>query len=249
MIIYLKTDTMKLKRITSLIAIFALVLSSAITFAQKTEDRKVSSFESISLSIAAKVYVSQNEKTSLTIKGYEDDLDEIITEVDGSTLKIKRKKSKGWNWNSSSFKKVEVYISSPNVENLRISGSGNIIAETPIKSGSVNYSISGSGNIIIDKLKADNVECHISGSGDIGLKGECKDELEIHISGSGDIEAGFFEARSVDVHISGSGDCKVFASEKITARVSGSGDIYYRGNPEYVDSKSAGSGKIKSLSE
>jgi Protein of unknown function (DUF2807). len=240
---------MKSKRITSLIAIFALVLSSTIAFAQKTEDRKVSSFESISLSIAAKVYVSQNEKTSVKINGYADDLDEIVTEIDGSTLKIKRKKNKGWNWNNRSFKKVEIYISTPNVEDLRISGSGNIIAKTPIQSGSVNYAISGSGNIIIDKLKADNVECHISGSGDIRLKGECQDELEIHISGSGDVEAGYFEAKSVDVRISGSGDCKVYASEKINARVAGSGDIYYRGNPEYVDSKSAGSGSIKSVRE
>ncbi|PXY00902.1 DUF2807 domain-containing protein [Marinifilum breve] len=240
---------MKSIRITSLIAVFALVLSSTIAFAQKTEDRKVRSFESISLSISAKVYVSQNEKTSVKIKGYSDDLDEIITEVDGSTLKIKRKKNRGWNWNSRSFKKVEVYISTPNVENLRISGSGNIIAKTPIESGSVDYAISGSGNIIIDKLKAENVECHISGSGDIRLKGECKDELEIHISGSGDIEAGNFEAKVADIHISGSGDCKVYASGSITARVAGSGDIYYRGNPKDVNCKSVGSGSIKSIGE
>lgn len=240
---------MKSIRITSLIAVFALVLSSTIAFAQKTEDRKVRSFESISLSISAKVYVSQNEKTSVKIKGYSDDLDEIITEVDGSTLKIKRKKNRGWNWNSRSFKKVEVYISTPNVENLRISGSGNIIAKTPIESGSVDYAISGSGNIIIDKLKVENVECHISGSGDISLKGECKEELEIHISGSGDIEAGNFEAKVADIHISGSGDCKVYASESITARVAGSGDIYYRGKPKDVNCKSVGSGSIKSIGD
>ncbi|NOU58914.1 head GIN domain-containing protein [Marinifilum caeruleilacunae] len=238
---------MRSKRITSLIAVFALVVSSTIAFAQKTENRKVGSFESISLSIAAKVYVSQENNTSVKIKGYSDDLEEIITEVDGSTLKIKRKKNKGWGWNSRSFKKVEVYISTPNVEDLRISGSGNIIAKTPIESGSIDYSISGSGNIIIDQLKADNLECHISGSGDIRLKGACKDEFEIHISGSGDIEAGYFEAKSVEVRISGSGDCKVYASERINARVAGSGDIYYRGQPKYVDSKSAGSGSIKSV--
>ncbi|WP_421917961.1 head GIN domain-containing protein [Marinifilum sp.] len=240
---------MKSKGITSLLAIFVFILSSTIASAQKTEDRKVRSFESISLSIAAKVYVSQDNKTSVKIKGYLDDLDEIITEVEGSTLKIKRKKNKGWGWNSRSLKKVEVYISTPDVENLKISGSGNIIAKTPIRSGSVDYAISGSGNIIIDELKADNLECHISGSGDIRLKGVCKDELEIHISGSGDVEAGYFEAKSVMVRISGSGDCKVYASERINARVAGSGDIYYRGNPEYVDSKTAGSGSIKSVGE
>lgn len=239
---------MNTKRLTSIIAVFALVLSSTFAFAQETEDRKVDSFESISLSIAAKVYVKQNDKTSVVIKGYTGDLEKIITEVEGSTLKIKRKKNKSWGWKDS-FKKVEVYISTPNVEDLRISGSGNIIAKTPIKSGSVDYSISGSGNIIIEKLMAENVECHISGSGDIRLKGECNNDLEIHISGSGDVEAAYFEAKDVSIRVSGSGDCKVYASKSIDARVAGSGDIYYRGKPDHVNSKSAGSGSIKSIGE
>lgn len=240
---------MKIKRITSLVAIFAFLLSGSLLYAQKTENRKVDSFESISLSISAKVYVVQENNTSVKIKASADDLEEIITEVDGSTLKIKRKKTKSWGWNNYNFKKVEVYISTPNVEDLRISGSGNIIAKSAIKSGSVDYSISGSGNIIVDDLAAKSVDCHISGSGDIKLEGNVDDELEIHISGSGDVEADHLRAKDVDIHISGSGDCRVYATDRLQARVAGSGDIYYRGKPDYVNSKAAGSGKIRSIED
>lgn len=235
---------MNQKHFTLLVAISILCISSL--FAQKKENRKIDSFESLSLSTAAHVYIKQADHTSLRIEGDEDRLKNIITVVEGNTLKIKRKKSKRWNWNESA-KDVRIYISSPKFEDIRISGSGNIIAKTPIKSNNVEYRISGSGNIVIDDLHVDKIECHISGSGDIHLEGEHANELEIRIAGSGDVEANRLKTKKVEVRIAGSGDCNVYASESIDARIAGSGDIYYRGNPKNVSSNSAGSGKIKSI--
>jgi len=236
---------MNTKRITSLLAIFAFVLSSSLIFAQKTENRNVGSFESISLSIHAKVFVSQGNSTSLKIKGNAGDLSEILTEVDDLTLKIKRKKT-SWGWNKS-FKKIEVYITTPNIRNLKISGSGNIIAQTPIHTFGAEYIISGSGKVIIDDLHAKSVNCKISGSGDINLKGSGVENVDINISGSGNVNASNLEAENVSIRVSGSGDCRVFASKSLDARVAGSGDIYYRGKPEKLETKSLGSGSIKSV--
>ena len=64
------------------------------------------------------------------------------------------------------------------------------------------------------------------------------------VSGSGDISAYDLKAVSVYANIVGSGTIKITTSNKIKARVSGSGDIYYKGKPKYVDSKSIGSGDI-----
>ncbi|MBP6585664.1 MAG: DUF2807 domain-containing protein, partial [Flavobacterium sp.] len=49
------------------------------------------------------------------------------------------------------------------------------------------------------------------------------------------------------VNVSGSGDIKVNCTEFIEARVAGSGDIEYKGNPKKVDTKVAGSGTIKMI--
>ncbi|RUT73505.1 head GIN domain-containing protein [Ancylomarina longa] len=236
---------MNTKRITSLLSIFAFVLSSSLIFAQKTENRNVGSFESISLSIHAKVYLNQGNSTSLKIKGNADDLEKILTETDGSTLKIKRKKA-SWGWNKS-FKRIEVYITTPTVRNLTISGSGNIITQTPIHTDDAEYVISGSGKLIVDDLHAKSVNCTISGSGDINLKGNGVEDVEINISGSGNVNAANLEAENVSIRVSGSGDCKVFASKSLNAKVAGSGDIYYRGKPEKLETKSLGSGSIKSV--
>ncbi|MCB0432791.1 MAG: DUF2807 domain-containing protein, partial [Mangrovimonas sp.] len=45
-------------------------------------------------------------------------------------------------------------------------------------------------------------------------------------------------------YISGSGDIDVVSNSQIKARVSGSGSVEYRGNPELKDTKVAGSGRI-----
>lgn len=237
---------MKTQKFVAIIALFSFILSGSMVFAQKTENREVRDFNSISLSIHAKVFITQDNSTSVKIKGDADDLDEIITEVEDGTLKIKRKKNKSWGWNNS-FKSIEVYVTSATIKNLKISGSGNIVAKSSIKTDNANYAISGSGNIFIEDLSAENIECHISGSGDINLEGNGLQELEIHISGSGNVNAGHLKSENVSVRVSGSGDCKVYATKNLNARVAGSGDIYYRGKPESVDSKSAGSGSIKSI--
>ncbi|WP_180335715.1 head GIN domain-containing protein [Labilibaculum filiforme] len=237
---------MNTKSIASLLAIFALVFTGSMVTAQKTETRTIGSFESISLSIQAKVFITQENSTSVKIKGDADDLEEIITEVEDGTLKIKRKKNKSWGWNSS-FKNIEVYISSSQIKNISVSGSGTIQAKSTIETDDAKYVISGSGNIFIEDLVATNAACHISGSGDIHLKGELIEALEIHISGSGNVDAGYLKTENVDVHVSGSGNSKVYVTKKLTARVAGSGDIYYRGKPDSIDSKSAGSGSIKSI--
>lgn len=216
------------------------------TIAQQKEKRSIDSFESISLSIHADVHLRQADNTSLEIEGPESLLQEVETVVEGSTLKI-RFKDRWFRWKDS-HKKLIVFLSSPEIKNLKISGSGTIKAETPIKTDYADYSISGSGNIIIDDLMARNIECSISGSGDISLKGEVDDELKISISGSGDIDAAKLKSKIVSVQVSGSGDCRVYATEDLKARVAGSGDIYYYGKPN-VDAKTAGSGKIKSISK
>ena len=83
----------------------------------------------------------------------------------------------------------------------------------------------------------------ISGSGDITLNGKTTD-FEVRVSGSGDVNAYDLSALNVTANVSGSADIEVTATEMIQARVSGSGDISYRGNPKKIDTKSSGSGDI-----
>ncbi len=209
--------------------------------AQKKEVRTVDKFDGIDLGASADIKLTQGTPQSITIEGRAKDVDKIITETDGSNLKI-RTKSGSWNMN-----KVTIYITVENVKELNVSGSGSIVAQTAINGNDLAFHVSGSGSIAMSDLKAVNLSSHISGSGSIKLSGKGVTKMhEMHISGSGDVTVNELPTEEVSVHISGSGDCKVNASNKLVARVSGSGNVYYSGKP-VVDANVSGSGKIKEM--
>ena len=247
----LKTFNMKTsgKSKTVLSIFYSLFLSVILisggsrALAQEKETRDVGSFSSISLSIPADIYLTQENDTKVVIEAEQKILDLIRTEVVGDNLKIKLKTGK---WYIRGNKHIKIYVSTPDVEGLFLSGSGNIKAETQIKTESFDFAISGSGNIMIDDLVASDIEGHISGSGDIDLSGsKTAETMEISISGSGDLFAENLKVNSVEIRISGSGTCKVFAVSELEVSVSGSGSVYYKGTP-MVNAKVSGSGKVRS---
>ena len=81
-------------------------------------------------------------------------------------------------------------------------------------------------------------------SGDVTLKGSTNN-LEAGVTGSGDFYGFDLEVNDTDVSVTGSGDAKVVCNVNLKARVTGSGDIVYKGNPKTEDTKVAGSGSIK----
>lgn len=83
----------------------------------------------------------------------------------------------------------------------------------------------------------------LAGSGNITLKGTTNN-LSANLAGSGDIHSFNLETNHAVVSVAGSGDIEVVSNETLKARVSGSGDIQYKGNPIEKDSKVSGSGNI-----
>lgn len=222
----------------SVILTMIFVLSTQVLHAQK-QTRQVDDFNSISLSISADVVLTQGSK-SVAIEGNADDLEKVITEVDGNILRIKKEKK------SRIKGKVTVYVSTPDLKTLSLAGSGNIIAKNKLLVSDLKCSVAGSGNIELFNLTAQNVEVSIAGSGDVGLKGKCNNQLSVHVAGSGDTDMKHFEANEVTVSIAGSGDVSVFAKSKLTVSITGSGDVYYKGKPSLMTSI-MGSGSINTI--
>ena len=208
-----------------------------------TEERNVGSYDEISVSGWFDVELISGEEGRLTLHGEENLLEYLITEVKNGKLEIKTRK--GYNLQSSSWKSGGIRVSVP-VEDVRavsMSGSGDVRGKTKLVSDYMEVVMSGSGDMELE-IESDEMDVTLSGSGDMGLEGSCG-KLQVRVSGSGDVNAYGLSAREVEAVVSGSADIEVTATEFIKARVSGSGDIHYRGNPEKIDSKTSGSGSIQ----
>jgi len=238
--------TMKKKlfaTVLSFVFILSFVLSAAGQSDNKKEEREVSGFSEISISIAANVYLSQGDEEKLVLEGDEDALEKIETEVHGNTLKIKHDGM----FNFGSIKKVNVYLTAKQIDEISIAGSADLEARTKISSDEMDLNVSGSGQIEIGDLETGEIDASISGSGEIKLAGlKSVRELELSISGSGDLEAENLEIEEAEIAVSGSGSAKVHVSKDLEVDISGSGKVYYKGSP-VVNADISGSGKVRTL--
>ncbi|MEP7155804.1 MAG: head GIN domain-containing protein [Betaproteobacteria bacterium] len=128
---------------------------------------------------------------------------------------------------------------------IGIAGSGDVMIAT-LDSKLVDASIRGSGDIRLQSVQAGQVNISVKGSGDVYAAGNA-DKVDVEIHGSGDVRARKLIAREAGVKIVASGDAQVHANEKLTASVSGSGDIRYAGSPASINRSVKGSGTIEAL--
>ncbi len=208
-----------------------------------TIERSTGDYESVAVSGWFDIELIEGSEGEIKIHGEENLLEHIITEVKDGTLEIKVEK--GVQLQPSSWKKDGgIFITVPveEIEGVALSGSGDITSKKILKAERFSTSMSGSGNITLE-VETNSLETSMSGSGDIDLRGKAS-RFDVRISGSGDVQAFGLEAEEVEATVSGSADIEVTVHDTLIARVSGSGDIRYKGDPKKVDSKSSGSGDI-----
>ncbi len=238
----MKTKLVKTITITTALIFGLLSISAYAASDNKKETRKVDAFDEIALSIPADLYLTQGSKTEVVIEADEDVLEKIITEVDGDMLKIKFEK---W-YTYKGIGEINVYVTTSDINKIVVSGSGDVIAKSAIKTDKIAFVISGSGSIMMSDLAVRDVYAIISGSGDIDISGKSiANELDAKVTGSGDFESTNLEFKEADLTITGSGSIRAFVSDELDATITGSGRIYYKGKP-IIDANITGSGKIKS---
>ncbi len=223
----------------SFLALTLVVACSINQLSGQEENRDVSGFNSISFILPGTLEIVQGTKESLVLKGSVEDLEKIITKVEGEELKIYTK-SHGVNLSD-----VRIYITVVNLDELNIAGSGDVSIKNALTGNDFELNLSGSGDVYCNRIEVSELEINLAGSGDVTIAGKVN-EVEISVAGSGDVTADELESEEAEVSIAGSGSVKVWATKKLESSIVGSGDVYYKGNP-LVDSDTIGSGSIRSL--
>lgn len=207
-----------------------------------SQDRDVSGFSSVQSSGSFDVYLSSGTAQAVRVEA-EDNLQSYIeTTLDGNELEIDTKDG----YRLRPNKPVKIFITSPDFTKVRLSGAGDIVSQNRIVGKEkIELGVSGSGNIKVD-LDAPAVDAEMSGSGNINLSGMAK-RFDCGLSGSGNISATDLKTEEASIRISGSGNADVFASEKLNVKVTGSGDVRYKGGAQQVSSNITGSGSVKKM--
>lgn len=203
---------------------------------ETSEGRITNSFEKVKSSGAFDVHITNGDEFEVVVNAEQNVIPYIETYVSGNTLNID---IRGMH-NIKNSLPMEIYVTTPNLEGLKLSGSG-VITTDYFYSNSFDVSISGSG-YISTAIEAKKVEAKISGSGKLVLAG-IADDVKFDISGSGKIDSYDLAVKNCAAKISGSGDMWVNAENNLYANISGSGNIFYYGDPN-VESNISGSGNL-----
>lgn len=207
------------------------------------EERQLGEFTHVEVSGSMDVYITQGSSRGLTIEAEDNIVPLVETEVNGGELEIRFKR----NTNIRTHKQVKVYLTTPVLEGLNLSGSGDVEVKSHFTSaGSVEVNLSGSGDVSAS-FDAPELNVSLAGSGNIDLKGQTRD-LHISIAGSGNCEADELLAETAEVNIAGSGNADVHASRDLKVSSLGSGNVRYKGAPSLNVNK-LGSGTVRKLGE
>ncbi len=202
-----------------------------------SEKRTANDISKIKLAGGVNVIID-NGLAGARVEGDENIIPYIITETDGDWLKISVKK----NVSLQTKQPMTVYVSTPFINEISITGSGDVIANGKFSAkDKMQFAVAGSGNITMD-LNAPEVNTSISGSGTIRLTGETR-SVNVEIAGSGNHDGIGLKAENAYVNVAGSGDAMVYADVKLKASIAGSGNIKYKGNAS-VEKNVVGSGDV-----
>ncbi len=204
------------------------------------EKRLLDPFTGIGIGIGADVFYTPGSSHEIIIEGNSEDVKELVTKVEDGMLKLRYEDSNGHR------SKLIIHITSKELDDVSLSGSGTFRSEMPVGSEEMSISVSGSGKILFTNLEVEEMNVKISGSGDAVIEKGKAEEADLKISGSGEFNAETFEVAEFSAAISGSGSCKITVTDELDAKISGSGSVYYHGNPQ-INSTSSGSGKVRSL--
>jgi hypothetical protein len=205
---------------------------------QTTITRTTESYDNISTGGSFNVELVSGKEGTITIKGDENIISHIVTEVIGNELKVYFEKNRSYDYKQD----ITITIPFEEISEISFAGSGNMITKNAINATDFEAKMAGSGDCALE-INVKNIVAKIAGSGNLKLSGTAEN-LEAKTAGSGDLNCTKLVSQNADVAVAGSGSLEVNCTNNLIAKVAGSGNIQYKGNPKIIDSNVVGSGDI-----
>lgn len=203
------------------------------------QDRDVSNFTRLNVGGAFKVYLSQGDQEKLVIEADDNEINDIVTEVNGSTLKIYTKSD----WNSR-YHDMTIWLTFKSLEDIEFSGAVEVTGEGTLNFNELDMNVSGAAEIEM-AFKAEKFEAEFSGASEVDFSGNVKSGY-LEMSGASDFDAQNLEFTDLNIDVSGASEAKVWVTGMLNIDASGASDIRYKGSPK-ISIDESGASSVKPL--
>jgi Putative auto-transporter adhesin, head GIN domain len=204
-----------------------------------TETRSVNSFTAVKVSSSINVDVQQGSTASVIVEGDDNVVRFVKTTVENGKLRIGFES--GHNFSNAT---INVHVTSPALNGFEASSSADITSNGQITSANkIEVDASSSASINL-KLDAPLVDVSASSSSDVTIEGRSKEVIS-KANSSADIDLYGLLTETASAVASSSATIKVFASVKLNATASSSGDIVYTGGVKDVNKSVSSSGSVE----
>ncbi|MBE3131783.1 MAG: DUF2807 domain-containing protein [Acidobacteria bacterium] len=203
-----------------------------------TEGRSVASYTGIDLQGSGTVLLTMGSTRSISVSADDNLLELVRTDVVGNTLKL------GFNQGARvrTVAPLVFRVTAPDIQELAISGSGDIKGQSVIRADRLSLSIGGSGSIQA-AVAVEELSVSIRGSGSLDIKGSA-DTQEVRINGSVNYDGRDLRSANATIRVNGSGDSMVSVSRELDVNIAGSGNVTFSGSPK-TTIRTSGSGTVR----
>ena len=203
-----------------------------------TESREVSGFTEVALAGSGNLTIRQTGSDSLSIEAEDNIIPKLTSEVANGRLTLGVEP----NTNLWPTKPINYELTVKDLNAIQSLGSGGIYMNS-INTDVLGITNNGSGEINLANVEANNLRVASGGSGAVKTAGKVGSQV-VGILGSGHYQAEDLQSQEAKVDIKGSAEATVNVTERLDARITGSGSIEYVGNPT-ISQQVRGSGELR----
>src|SRR5579883_2845357 len=206
-----------------------------------TEERDIGNVNEVVLSGVGDLTIVPGAMPALSVTADDNILPALETNASGGKLHI------GTRSLTSIHPKTKIHytLTVPQLNSITVSGAGTVKTQR-LEADDLKLKLSGAGKVQLDNLNCKSLAITLSGSGIANLSGPAE-HFKLRLSGAGKIDAVKLQTNSADVRISGAGQAAIWSTDELKARISGAGNVKYRGQPQHIEQKVSGSGHIRAL--
>ena len=203
-----------------------------------TETREVRDFDRIDVSGAFSVDVTYGPEEKVEVEAPENLQKHISVKVKSHTLVIKQDE----NTSFRSPGKLEIHITTSKLNEFYLSGASSVSLKNTLEDNSLKLESSGAANFNGTILVSD-ADIELSGAAHARIEGSSQ-EARIELSGASSLTDYDFEMLDADVDLSGASSAKITCMKSLVGDVSGTSNLYYKGNVTHPKISESGVAKI-----